>query len=340
MMSQSLVYQVPIFGRRRCPELTPVSGVTPRGRELTSSARSKTDRPKSVCIGENMFRSGPKRAVSMSRLSQLAQPRRRYLDEPSKSTNAAAANNAIANSVTELTPVKRREPKMTASTSNVRFKSDRPKSVCNDEIMVQSGPKRSISMSRLSQLAQPRRRNVEENSKLTSPGSSTSPTTPSVRAVPSIQAKIERKRREEEEKRRAEEEDERHRKEEEEQRRKEEEEQRRLEEEANQLAAEHRRMEEEKLRQAILEQKLREEEERRRKEEESRLKAEKEERERKAREEAEKQRLQLEERLRKDEEERLARKKVRALRQQLGNETSYLFNLCLVIFVCRNLRQL
>lgn len=95
-MSQSLVSIPGISrGRKRHTELTPAM---PRERIFASStSRINKDNNKT---GISEVKSTPKRAVSMTRLDQLAQPRRRFVEENSKSVNNNISGNTnnLANS--------------------------------------------------------------------------------------------------------------------------------------------------------------------------------------------------------------------------------------------------
>jgi hypothetical protein len=96
IMSQSLVSIPGISrGRKRHTELTPAM---PRERIFASStSRINKDNNKT---GISEVKSTPKRAVSMTRLDQLAQPRRRFIvDESTKSVN----NNNISGNTNNLT---------------------------------------------------------------------------------------------------------------------------------------------------------------------------------------------------------------------------------------------
>jgi len=105
-MSQSLVSLPGISrGRKRHTELTPVM---PRERIFASST-SRISKETSK-TGINEVKSTPKRAVSMTRLDQLAQPRRRYLEDSLKSLNNITGNtnnltnsNSVAKSMCNLT---------------------------------------------------------------------------------------------------------------------------------------------------------------------------------------------------------------------------------------------
>lgn len=99
-MSQNLVQlnqQTMRSARRRHPELTPVM---PRERDsatATAASTPRTTRPEPLKAFENQDFSpkpGPKRAVSMTRLDQLAQPRQRYLEATIKQRTGNSSNNS------------------------------------------------------------------------------------------------------------------------------------------------------------------------------------------------------------------------------------------------------
>lgn len=90
-MAQSLVQ---FGGRRRHPELTPVAPREPRDFLLSAQRINKTSPSSDLTPRPS---TGPKRAVSMTRLDQLAQPRQRYLESSLKNRPAGNFNDGSTN---------------------------------------------------------------------------------------------------------------------------------------------------------------------------------------------------------------------------------------------------
>ena len=125
LMSQSLVSLHGMArGRKRHTELTPVA--LPRERIFASSTgRINKDSNKTI-LNDSSAKSTPKRAVSMTRLDQLAQPRRRYLEESLKSNNSLSGNNTNDKSLTDCLTAKSMSNLNITNNNKIKNKSLNP----------------------------------------------------------------------------------------------------------------------------------------------------------------------------------------------------------------------
>jgi hypothetical protein len=157
-MSTSLVSlqgQTP-RGRRHHTELTPAQ---PRERILAASTgrinrENANQRSPMMASTDPIVKAAvPKRAVSMTRLDQLAQPRRRYLDDPLKSNNSLSGNHKTNNNLTVCMSTAKSMSNLSTQSTNINGKRrQHPIAATTATSPVRSSPLRKNRFNSMTQL--------------------------------------------------------------------------------------------------------------------------------------------------------------------------------------------